>query len=754
MSTKTSLKKIAVIAAMALTLGGFTAVTANAAGDITSSAGANIVSGNGSLADPYVAVASTSATINIALASGFDAPVTVSPALPGAMAIATSGNTGTVSGSVGTTATSVTKYTLTNSDSSSKTGSFYFQVVAATTADISSTPWRALGADNAGTYDGSTGAVTAAVTVLDAATNVEITANNDTDNSSYNATTKVGEYRYVRITSGNATFAEASGLYAEGSLDSGSVAGSNYIPGNSIQLDVPLNGDLTPASFKVRTVTAGTVTVQFRKYVGTSNPVTGVVTVADSLLQTISITVTVPTALNPVVSTAVLCATPHSATDGTYPKAGCDFSGTTDDEVLAKAALVGTGSTTSAMDTQKASIRVQLKDVSGNLIVGTRPAIAATITGPGTLSISSNAGNQASAGRYLTAAAAPSSDFYINIFSDGTSGVATIKILVGGTEWKSKTVTFYGAAKTLVASQNHKVLKAGTTTGAGCNPTSCPGGSVTLSNVAQVVATDANGVVVPGMTYTAVPDATVVTASTATSTGNADADAIGATWFSVTTAPDVASGKTGTVSYKATASDGTALVSNALTFAIGGAPVSVTIAASGSSEVGAKNSLVFTDKDAAGNAPYDLDVSLALTSNVALVVGSSTPGATSGLPSTIAMIGGTGSVNFFNPFVAGDVTISGKAAGLIPLSVTVSVSNSAVNAAADAAAEATDAANAATDAANAAAEAADAATAAAQDAADAVAALSAQVTAMISALKKQLIALTNLVIKIQKKVRA
>jgi hypothetical protein len=74
--------------------------------------------------------------------------------------------------------------------------------------------------------------------------------------------------------------------------------------------------------------------------------------------------------------------------------------------------------------------------------------------------------------------------------------------------------------------------------------------------------------------------------------------------------------------------------------------------------------------------------------------------------------------------------------------------------AADAAAEATDAANAATDAANAAAEAADAATAAAQDAADAVAALSAQVATLISGLKSQLTALTNLVIKIQKKVKA
>jgi len=78
----------------------------------------------------------------------------------------------------------------------------------------------------------------------------------------------------------------------------------------------------------------------------------------------------------------------------------------------------------------------------------------------------------------------------------------------------------------------------------------------------------------------------------------------------------------------------------------------------------------------------------------------------------------------------------------------------AAQSAQDAAAEATDAATAATDAANAAAEAADAATAAAQDAADAVAALSVQVTEMVASLKKQITALTNLVIRIQKKVKA
>ena len=99
------------------------------------------------------------------------------------------------------------------------------------------------------------------------------------------------------------------------------------------------------------------------------------------------------------------------------------------------------------------------------------------------------------------------------------------------------------------------------------------------------------------------------------------------------------------------------------------------------------------------------------------------------------------------------VGASFDAAGVATVKVTVTGDNSAQTAA-DAAAEATDAANAATDAANAAAEAADAATAAAQDAADAVAALSTQVSEMVNALKKQITALTNLVIKIQKKVKA
>jgi trimeric autotransporter adhesin len=104
----------------------------------------------------------------------------------------------------------------------------------------------------------------------------------------------------------------------------------------------------------------------------------------------------------------------------------------------------------------------------------------------------------------------------------------------------------------------------------------------------------------------------------------------------------------------------------------------------------------------------------------------------------------------------GSSSQSGAPAGVAKVELAVSgpSANDVAQAATDAAAEATDAANAATDAANAAAEAADAATAAAQDAADAVAALSTQVSEMVNALKKQITALTNLVIKIQKKVKA
>jgi hypothetical protein len=136
---------------------------------------------------------------------------------------------------------------------------------------------------------------------------------------------------------------------------------------------------------------------------------------------------------------------------------------------------------------------------------------------------------------------------------------------------------------------------------------------------------------------------------------------------------------------------------------------------------------------------------------------------------TVTLAGGIKTYTYYAPFAAGDITVSAYEGAAVDaviasttaapytakkITATASVVNADASAATDAANEATDAANAATDAALAAADAADAATMAAQDASDAVAALSASVSKLIASLKAQITTLTNLVIKIQKKVKA
>jgi hypothetical protein len=216
------------------------------------------------------------------------------------------------------------------------------------------------------------------------------------------------------------------------------------------------------------------------------------------------------------------------------------------------------------------------------------------------------------------------------------------------------------------------------------------------------------------------------------------------------------------------------------------------------SAVATGNSIIVTAKDRFGNLVAGVPLFATRTGNGTFGGGSNTNGQTTGTDGTAEFLFNAGSADSVVTIYAGSTTAvptttsgqtsylvgmnvpstsatqtaytaatvgtattaeTGVGASLAPAgigSVTVAMA-AAVNSAdtaADAAAEATDAANAATDAANAAAEAADAATAAAQDAADAVAALSAQVASLISGLKSQLTALTNLVIKIQKKVKA
>jgi len=323
------------------------------------------------------------------------------------------------------------------------------------------------------------------------------------------------------------------------------------------------------------------------------------------------------------------------------------------------------------------------------------------------------------------AATAATNDYYV--FANGEIGTATLTVTVGGVLASTKTITFNGVAKTLTATltsgQPTFIAPSGTTTvtvtakdEAGNTATSVPSLTVTSATTTVATATVAGAVV----TITGVAAGTSVITI-------ADSGAVAtSTTYTVTVAP-AASATLPTITF------------DKLEY-MAGELMTITIGA-----------------QAADNASF---VAFTGLPTVSVNVITTTNPFSGGNTGTVALVGGKATWKAYAPITPGPVVITatsstGSSATAAAVTATATViSDGVAQAAVDAAAEAIDAANAATDAANAAAEAADAATAAAQDAADAVAALSVSVAAMIDSLKKQITALTNLVIKIQKKVKA
>jgi hypothetical protein len=366
--------------------------------------------------------------------------------------------------------------------------------------------------------------------------------------------------------------------------------------------------------------------------------------------------------------------------------------------------------------------------------------VTATVTGPGYLTyLSATVGG--SKGKTYTEISTDGDVNYLQksffLVSDGSLGTSTITFTQGGVVLGTKTVNFTGPLATL------SVARAATFGGS-----SFPVATNTGAYV--VTAKDANGVALPstvvyaysGTTATATIAASVTTGATGTATFDLVGVLAGTTAITFGNASTLA---TSTITATA-AAEVTGSTATTVTLTLDKAEYAP----------GEKMTLTVSAKDANGKPVADGSRALIAspTSNVALGCTVST---------STTLLAGSATQTCYAPATTGSFTISvteGAATASTTkatLTVTALVVNSAetvAQAAVDAAAEAIDAANAATDAANAAAEAADAATAAAQDAADAVAALSVSVAAMIDSLKKQITALTNLVIKIQKKVKA
>jgi hypothetical protein len=517
---------------------------------------------------------------------------------------------------------------------------------------------------------------------------------------------------------------------------------------------------------------AGVVTAKYAVYLGTSATAapavagtyvvkvtpaltTGTTGGGNATAQTLTITVTAAAALDTVITTATSIIT-----------AGRVESGTADAIVTASKTLTANTNAVTA-----ANIKITPKNAAATTVGVTNASNAgesmtAVITGPGSLGTGAWQ-TGASLGRAISVKAGD----FVYVWSDGSSGVATITISSAlGVVLATEKITFFGTATTITPKLETAVL----------NPTAVASG--VNADAISVVVTDAAGVVVSNLDsglYVTSETTTIVSQSYANSCTFDTDDQV--YYCSLT---GLVAGKTNiTVGTKSSATDVTVGRINAAKVAVRvgtQTAASVTVTADKASYApGEKATLTVQLKDADGLDVADgiytsIFATGGITTDFVLGTGSDTTTATKvEAAATGNSIGGKRAYTLYMPQNTGTITFSWTTGGtavtgtaptaLVGLLVAnqavkgtlaVSVSNPGTEAATAAAEEATAAANDATDAALSAAEAAEAATAMAQEAVDAVAELSSQVTALISALRAQITSLTNLVIKIQKKVKA
>jgi trimeric autotransporter adhesin len=332
----------------------------------------------------------------------------------------------------------------------------------------------------------------------------------------------------------------------------------------------------------------------------------------------------------------------------------------------------------------------------------------------------------------VTTAAATAGPTNYYVFSNGDVGTASLTVTVGGVLVSTKTITFQGVATSLSAALATNAAN-----------WIAPTGTTTVNVTAKDSA--GNAAVALPTTMTATPASTAIaTATINSSTGVVTITGVAAGTTVITIADSATTAPAASATYTVTVAPAASATLPTLTFDKAeynaGELMTITIGAA-----------------AADNATFAAFSALPASSLALVTVKNPFVGGNTG---SLPLVAGKNTWTAYAPITAGPITITATSAGGTSVAATAVtatatvVSDGIAQAAADAAAEAKDAADAATDAANEAAAAADAATAAAQDAADAVNDLAASVSAMITALRKQITALTNLVIKIQKKVRA
>jgi len=796
MSTKTSIKRIALVAVAALTLGTVTTVAANAVADsasgtistnqsnfTVSGAGSKTftltvsgVKSNGSANDAVINLAATGgATLASTSGSGTNATAAYAAGV-----LTITPNQGNVTSWSYSRVVTI-NYAAASSVFTATAASGYTTLPTAATFSITYTAGfggatPGVGESPLTVETGSTSQVyvsgkdlvaspySPASVVLTqqagAGNFVDLNWNGATTGGSYTATLSAGASFYSATAAGakcsnplsSASGASVSVAGSVASIGSGSTVGDDVASANGIT-QVACSGVFSTNNFdlKVATPTAGTFTLTVSSITAPG----GIVTATP--VQVITFIVT------PVVVTTSYASTVVTLLGGVGGlKAGSG--------VVYAPATAGTAAATIEAVQYQADGATQVSSLNSK-------AVTITLTGVGSLSTNPTVAGASTAFIALPAGSGADTGA-INVYADGRPGSATITVSIDGVAVKSKTVMFYGAPTKVTATAVYSVgMEKGGTTGslatyasgaaydtAVLNPAGTTSNAATGSAIAAktndpavaILVTDALGTAIPvnpaAITVASSNPGIVIPSMDVASFLDSGKGVYSAgDWYvhtTYTTATSAKSGQSATLTYSVLNSTTGAFVSSApVALTIGGVVAKEVLTLDASSyEPGAPMVLTVTATDAAGNPAYDGQTGPTFTGSKAF--GGAFPSAGTYVAGKIANLAN----KLFAPATAGDFTIfaTGTDAAATKLSVTASVGNDTL----DAVAEATDAANAATDAANAAAEAADAATAAAQDAQAAVAALATQVASLIASIKAQITSLTNLVIKIQKKVKA
>jgi hypothetical protein len=498
---------------------------------------------------------------------------------------------------------------------------------------------------------------------------------------------------------------------------------------------------VSPTSAQAAAVKAGT-------YVVTLAPA---VTAGGGIKNAPNVTLTVTVTADPLTDTVATSATSIITTK-------LETQATSDATVTASKAAK------TAIGDEIAYIKVTLKNAAGisnssesyTAIVKSGPGLLGAGTWLGTPVIydtRANSGSAAARGRAI----AVRGDDVVAVFGDGSSGVSTIEIQSkAGVVLATETLTFFGDATTATATVEKAVI--GVT---------AQGGDAVLVKLADSAGTN---IMTPTVTFY------VTSSDTTKISGNYTSQAVDYDTTEGGYLVDLNAVAAGTASItigtKSSATATTGVNAAAVSVRVGGGAAAlddVKVAFDKTSYLPgelATISVTPVDKDGlvlADGETYTVFATGGIVAPVALGANSATITDTRApfSASSSGLTGGVATYKVYMPAYQGTFvfkyttgTMATTAKSAVARTVSVDVSAADGGAAAAAAEEATAAANDATDAALSAAEAAEAATAMAQEAVDAVAELSASVTKLISALRAQITTLTNLVVKIQKKVKA